>query len=117
MTNEPLEFIDPVALKAKMDGGTAVIVVDARNPDEFAGGHIPGACNVPVSDMPSELDQIASAKNSLVVTTCGSSGRGEKAAQVMAESGFAHVAVLRGGLAAWRQAGLPVEGEGAAQDD
>ncbi len=117
MMNEPLEFIDPVELKTKMDGGTAVIVVDARNPDEFADGHIPGARNVPVTEMPSELDQIASAKNALVVTTCGSSGRGEKAAQVMAESGFTHVAVLRGGLAAWRQAGLPVEGEVAAQDD
>ncbi len=117
MTNESLEFIEPAELKAKMEGGAALLVVDARNPDEFADGHIPGARNVPVTEMPSELDQIASAKNALVVTTCGSSGRGEKAAQVMVESGFEHVAVLRGGLAAWRQAGLPIEGEVAAQDD
>lgn len=105
MTDEPLEFIEPVELKAKMDGGAALLVVDARNPDEFAARHIPGACNVPVADMPEALEQIASAKPGLVVTTCGSSGRGEKAARVMAQSGFERVAVLRGGLAAWRAQG------------
>ncbi len=105
MTDESLEFIEPAELKAKMDGGAAVLVVDARNPDEFAARHIPGARNVPVADMPQGLEQIAAAKPNLVVTTCGSSGRGEKAARVMAQNGFAHVAVLRGGLAAWRNAG------------
>lgn len=111
MTNESLEFIEPAELKAKMEGGAALLVVDARNPDEFAASHIPGARNVPVADMPSGLEQIAAADPDLVVTTCGSTGRGERAAQVMAESGFEHVAVLRGGLAAWTEAGFPVAGQ------
>lgn len=110
MTDEPLEFIEPVELKAKMDGGAPLLVVDARNPDEFAARHIPGACNVPVADMPVALEQIAAAKPDLIVTTCGSSGRGEKAAQVMARSGFTQVAVLRGGLAAWRARGFASDG-------
>lgn len=110
MTEETLEFIEPVELKAKMDGGAALLVVDARNPDEFAACHIPGARNAPVADMPKGLEQIAAAKPDLVVTTCGSTGRGEKAAQVLAENGFEHVAVLRGGLAAWRNAGYDAIG-------
>ena len=62
MTDEPLEFIEPVELKAKMDGGAPLLVVDAQNPDEFAARHIPGARNVPVADMPEALEQIAAAQ-------------------------------------------------------
>ena len=69
---------------------------------------------MPVVDLPGGLGQLAAAKPDLVVTTCGSSGRGEAAAQVLTENGFAHVAVLRGGLAAWRAQGFAVEGAGEA---
>ena len=112
MTEETLTFIEPVELGAKMESGAAVIVVDARNPEEFAAGRVPGSRNVPLTEMPDALTQMTANKPDLIVTTCGSTGRGEKAAHLMTDDGFTNIAVLRGGLTAWRKEGLPVEGSG-----
>lgn len=107
------KLIEPAELNVLMDKGLELVVVDVRNPEEFAGarGHIPGARNIPVVDMPARLADITCARGCLVVTTCGSSGRGEKAAQILVENGFKQVAVLHGGLAAWIETGLPVAGQ------
>jgi len=108
-----LTFIEPAQLKQRIDKAAELVVVDVRNPEEYSGprGHIPGARNVPIVDMPAQLSDIASATGCLVVTTCGSSGRGEKAAEIMMQNGFEQVAVLRGGLAAWSEAGFFIEGQ------
>lgn len=111
MTGEICSEIDVAELKRKLDGGAAMMIVDVRTGDEFAGekGHIPGALNVPYADMPAVLESIARAKNTPIAVNCGSAGRSERAARLMAEAGFRQVSVIRGGLAAWREAGYPIE--------
>ena len=50
MVREALQTVDPIsveAAKAEMDAGTASLVVDVREPNEFDQGHLPGAINVP----------------------------------------------------------------------
>ncbi len=111
MMDEDFSEIDVAELKGKLDGGESILIVDVRNGDEFAGekGHIPGARNVPFADMPAVLERIAAAKDAPIAVNCGSSGRSERAARLMAEAGFRHVSVIRGGLAAWRDAGYPTD--------
>ena len=111
MSGENYSEIEVAELNHKLDGGAAIWVVDVRNGDEFAGesGHIPSALNVPYAEMPAILEAIAEAKDTPIAVNCGSAGRSERAARLMTEAGFRQVSVIRGGLAAWREAGFPIE--------
>jgi rhodanese-related sulfurtransferase len=93
-------------LKAELDAGTAQ-VIDVREPDEFAGGHIPGAINVPLSTFqPSRLPDAAGRR--LVLNCLG----GKRSAMALDKCAAAEGVIdthLAGGFGAWAQAGLPVE--------
>ena len=82
------------------------VVVDVRTPEEFASGSLPGARNVPVDKFDQKLKDIKKAKPLIVV--CATGSRAGKAAAQLRASGYGEVYVLAGGLAAWREAGLPI---------
>jgi rhodanese-related sulfurtransferase len=82
------------------------VVVDVRTPEEFAAGSLPGARNVPVDKFDQKLKDIKKDKPLIVV--CATGNRAGKAAAQLRASGFGEVYVLAGGLAAWRDAGLPI---------
>ncbi len=107
MADQIYSEIGVAELKRRLDGGEAIMIVDVRNPDEFDGekGHILGALNVPFADMPAALERIADASDKPIAVNCGSAGRSERAATLMAAAGFSRVSVIHGGLAAWRKAG------------
>jgi len=85
------------------DGGA--VVLDVRSPDEFAQGHVPGAVNLPLDDLPQAAPRFAGQD---VVTVCQAGGRSAMAAQVLDAAG-ARAWSLTGGTQAWLQAGHPVE--------
>ena len=93
-------------LDAMLRTGDAV-VVDVREVDEFAAGHIPGAINMPLSTFqPSKLPVTGAKK--LVLTCLG----GKRSGMALDKCGVAQAAVdthLAGGFGAWESAGLPVE--------
>ena len=81
-----------------------VAVIDVREPMEFAGGHIAGSLNVPLS----RLAQADLPQGPLVLV-CQSGNRSAKGVQSLLERGYAHpVCDLEGGIPSWRQAGLPL---------
>jgi rhodanese-related sulfurtransferase len=80
-----------------------VAIVDVREPEEFAGGHIPGSINIPQCDLALRLAEIAPETPTLVV--CRAGARSYKAAQFLAERGCPLVASLRGGVEAWAASG------------
>jgi len=82
------------------------VVIDVRTPEEFATGSLPGARNIPVDKFDQKMRDIKKDKPLIVV--CASSSRAGKAATQLRASGYGEVYVLAGGLAAWREAGLPV---------
>ncbi len=90
----------------KKDG--EVTLIDARTSEEFAEGHVPGAINISIVELPEFAESCGNASKGLVVTMCGSSGRGGKAAKILYSHGVRNVLVLEGGLKAWRDAGLPI---------
>lgn len=45
-------------VKEKLEGGEEIQVIDIREEDDFAAGHIPGAENVPMSELPSRIDDV-----------------------------------------------------------
>jgi rhodanese-related sulfurtransferase len=100
-----------------MDAHTAhkraaeVFFVDVREPNEWDAGHIEGAVNIPLMDLPSRYQELVTDKP--VVTVCQIGQRSDLAAGFLQENGFeAHN--LEGGMKEWARLGLPfVSGAGA----
>ena len=82
------------------------VVVDVREPDEWAAGHAPGAVHIPMGDIPARLDELPSTDDSLPVV-CRSGGRSERAVQWLVQQGF-DVVNVTGGMRSWHQAGKPM---------
>jgi len=99
---------DVAGLKAALDAGDAV-VIDVRNPDEFAAGHVPGARLVPLGELSGRLAELDDLKSRPVHVICASGGRSARATSVLAQAGFANPINVTGGTRAWIAAGHPVE--------
>jgi rhodanese-related sulfurtransferase len=84
-------------------------VVDLRDPEEFAKGHIVNARNVPAAQLESRLREMEKLKRRPVILCCERGNRSGSGVAVLRKGGFDKVFTLSGGLDAWRQAGLPLE--------
>lgn len=99
--------VEEVAIDALEARAADVTVLDVREPEEFAAGHVPGAVNLPQADLASRLDEVPRDRPVLVV--CQAGMRSRRAAQFLRQQGFERVRSVSGGTAAWRAArGLPV---------
>ncbi len=83
------------------------IIVDVREAEEFTGGHVPGARNLPQADLLTRIDEIP--RDRRVVVVCESGRRSQGAARFLTGQGYEGVADLVGGTTAWRLAGEPLE--------
>ena len=84
-------------------------VVDVREPGEFKGGHIPNARSIPLGQLAERTKDLDKLKGKPVVLACASGNRSMTAAGTLRKAGFEQVVSLSGGMAAWQQAGMPVE--------
>jgi rhodanese-related sulfurtransferase len=84
-----------------------VVLIDVREPSEYAAGHIPGVKLIPLGSLPSRVNEIP--KDKFVVMTCRSGNRSGQATKFLRDQGFDNVHNMTGGINAWQQAGLPVE--------
>ncbi len=103
-----LRSVSPVELKSRLDGGENVVVIDVREPNEWAQGLIPGAHPVPRGVLEPQLDGRLP-HDATVVLYCAAGGRSALAGRSLKEMGFSAVENLEGGFDAWARAGLPVE--------
>jgi rhodanese-related sulfurtransferase len=106
---EPFTRISVTEAKEKLDAGTAVLV-DVREPAEFAEVHAAGARLIPVNTVLSEIRQIRQyADGKDVLFICKSGQRSALAAEFAAAGGLNDVELynVEGGTQAWVSAGLP----------
>jgi len=85
------------------------LILDVRDPSEFAAGRIPRSKNVPLAELAKRSDEIVRFKDKPVIVTCGTGSRTTGALKVLKGAGFSNVYALKGGLTSWREATLPVE--------
>jgi rhodanese-related sulfurtransferase len=92
-------------------------VIDVRGPDEFTGdlGHIGGALNLPLGELPNRLSEINALKERPVILVCRTDKRSTNASALLRGAGFGDVRVLRGGMVEWNRNKLPVEGRAVAR--
>ena len=110
-------WIDANELNTQIRNGKALTVLDVRGGDEFIGplGHIPGALNIPLGDIPRRLSEINAALNSPVILACKTDKRSAQAAKLLGEAGFLDIQVLRGGMEQWNRNGFEISKIGANQ--
>lgn len=79
-------------------------VLDVREPEEWAAGHIQGAIHVPLGDLPARAGELDPRARTIVV--CHMGGRSAQATDWLAQQGH-DVTNLAGGMDAWQNAGRP----------
>lgn len=84
------------------------LVLDVRDPAEFAGGHIPEAKNVPLAKLGERISELAQYKDRPIVVVCASGMRSATACNQLAKAGFTQVKNLDGGMGRWSEANLPL---------
>jgi phage shock protein E len=100
--------VSPDALvKMQAEKYSRVLVLDVRNPAEYAEGHVPGAINIPYDQVASRLGEIP--KDDEIVLYCHSGRRAGLAAETLAANGYTKLAHLEGDMRGWQQAGRPVQ--------
>jgi sulfur-carrier protein adenylyltransferase/sulfurtransferase len=86
-------------LKAELDAGKELLLLDVREPHEHEITEIDGAQLIPLGELPDRLGEIAD--HTEVVTFCHHGGRSLKALEILRAAGFSKVRSLRGGIDAW----------------
>lgn len=100
--DRPLE-IDLAGFAAAYE--TGVSVLDVRNPDEYAAGHVPGAVLIPLPELAGRQEEIPAGDPLYVI--CAAGGRSLAAAKALVEAGYPAVSVA-GGTNGWIERGGPV---------
>ncbi len=103
--------------KERLDRGEVDLILDVREPEEWAKGHIPGAVHAvrgmlewyadPTS--PYAKREITSKQDGRVVVHCSLGGRSLLAADMLKRMGYKNVTSMAGGFTDWEAKGLPIE--------
>jgi rhodanese-related sulfurtransferase len=92
-------------LSALLAADPTIVVLDVREPAEYAAGHVPGALAIPLAIVP--LRHLELTRSRTVHVICETGGRSAQAVRWLDRQGYDAVDVS-GGMAAWRAAGHPL---------
>ena len=104
-----LGAIGPQDAVRLMNQGAAVL--DVRDAEAYAAGHIRGARHMPADRLADSLDSLKRFRERPVIVYCERGSSAATALRTLAAQGFTKVVGLRGGLGAWRTENLPVTRE------
>ncbi len=100
--------VTPQQVKTDMDAGKPVILVDVRDSEEFAAGHLPRAINISRGLLEWKIGRMVPDRNANIVVYCRTDARSALATEVMMEMGYTNVKNLKGAFKAWGMAGYPI---------
>jgi len=100
--------ITPTELAERRASSSAPAVVDVRTAAEYATGHVPGAVNIPYDEVADRISEIDAGNG--VALYCMVGPRARKGEAALMAAGHTSILHLEGGMVAWKEAGLPVEG-------
>jgi molybdopterin/thiamine biosynthesis adenylyltransferase/rhodanese-related sulfurtransferase len=103
-----IEEVDPAAVREQASNGA--VVIDVREPEEWAAGHIPGAKHVPKSYLESRIEGAAPDRDQHLILYCASGNRSAWATRTLVDDlGYGHVESMTGGFTLWKDRGYEVE--------
>jgi sulfur-carrier protein adenylyltransferase/sulfurtransferase len=103
-----IEEVDPVEVHELLDEG--VSIVDVREAEEFAAGHIPGAAHVPRSYLETRIESVVPDRSTPVILYCASGNRSAYGARTLQQDlGYENVRSMLGGITLWKDRGYEVQ--------
>lgn len=85
------------------------LVLDVRDTGEYAAGHIANARHIPEAQLADRMKELDKHKSRPILVSCRVGSRAPVVSGVLRKHGFSEVFALKGGIAAWQQASLPLE--------
>ncbi|HXT35450.1 MAG TPA: MBL fold metallo-hydrolase [Chloroflexota bacterium] len=86
---------------------SGALILDVREPEEYAHGHVPGAVNLPQADLATRLQEIPTDRPVLVI--CQGGYRSLRAARFLRQAGYTTSESIKGGTTAWEALGKPLD--------
>ena len=110
--------LTPTEAYDEIKAGGDFVLLDTREPHEYAEAHLEGATLVPPTEVVERIDELAPDTSQRVIAYCRSGARSARAVhQLQEELGYDNVVNVDGGILAWQQEGLPVDvAEGMTAD-
>jgi rhodanese-related sulfurtransferase len=102
----PTERLSPPLIAEELGTGTPPLVLDVRNPREWATKHIEGSANIPLNHLQERISEIP--RDRRIAVHCAGGYRSSIAVSILHQYGITHLVEMAGGLAAWEAAKLPV---------
>lgn len=87
---------------------SGALLLDVREPEEYAQGHAPGSTLIPLGQLQSRLRELDAFKDRRIAIICRSGRRSALALQMLERAGFSAAANVEGGMIAWKKADLPI---------
>lgn len=90
----------------------SALILDVREPEEYAAGCLPGAVNIPRGVLEFKIDAhplFQGRRDATILVYCQSGGRSALATETLQKLGYTSPCSLAGGFKAWSEAGLPAE--------
>jgi rhodanese-related sulfurtransferase len=85
------------------------VVLDLRDAADYKSGHITNARHMPEGEIDSRMKELEKVKTKPIILACARGNRSSSVANRLRKLGFGEVFLLRGGIAAWQQANMPLE--------
>jgi len=99
--------IDVKQLRQRLEEEPKPFLLDVREPWEYAAGHVPGACLIPLGELERRVSEVP--RDRPVLAICHSGQRSLAAAGYLLQLGYPRVENVEGGTAAWIERGYPVD--------
>ncbi len=96
-------------VKARLDRGEKLALLDVREPDEVQHGTLPAAKTLSRAHFESQAEDVLPDKDAEVITYCATGVRSVFAAKTLKELGYSNVVVMNGGFTRWKDLGLPFD--------
>ncbi len=95
------------AVATQMINHQNALVLDIRNTEAFASGHIVDALSIPFAELESKYKKLDKSKARPIIIACATGQESARAASLLAKQGFTSF-LLAGGIRGWKEAGMPV---------
>lgn len=105
---QQIKEIDTAAAKDQLQSS---LILDVREPAEFAAGHLPGAINIPRGVLEFKIDatpEFQGKQQETIVVYCQTGGRSALATHALNQLGYTQAVSMAGGFKAWSESGLPL---------
>ena len=102
----PVPSIDATTAQAKLSEKPKPLVLDVREPSEYAAGHIAGSTLIPLPQLAQRMSELP--RDREIICVCASGSRSSSAARHLMRNGYT-VLNMSGGMSRWMHAGLPLK--------